>query len=335
MKKTRLTALVALTALTCASLAVAQDANSPSEPQKVRAVLITGTSSGIGLRMTEVLSKNGFFVYAGARKPKDLKRLDAMPNVKSVRLDVTIQSEIDAAVELVKAEGRGLYGLINNAGVSVMGPLIETPEEDMDFLLDVNLLGPYRVTKAFADLIIESKGRIMNVTSIAGIVSGPFGGVYSMSKHGLEAYTDILPVALAGFDVEVAAVEPGNYKSQIVASMVKRMKAKGYSAENSRYGSMLDLITGGGEVARGEFRCQLTFLTRRPAFRFRNSIREATRTRVENSRMSWQTARLETDQSEDLLHRDLTAKPVKVNAWQVSLCSQRPFRSLLYIGYGA
>lgn len=244
MNKTRLIALVVLTALTCAPLAEAQDSNSPAEPRKVRAVLITGTSTGIGLRMTEVLSKNGFFVYAGARKPEDLKRLDAMPNVKSVRLDVTIQSEIDAAVALVKAEGRGLYGLINNAGVSVMGPLIETPEEDMDFLLNVNLLGPYRVTKAFADLIIESKGRIMNVTSIAGIVSGPFGGVYSMSKHGLEAYTDTLAAELARFDVAVAAVEPGNYKSQIVASMVKRMKAKGYSAENSRYGSMLDLITG-------------------------------------------------------------------------------------------
>ncbi len=245
MKKTRLKVLMALTALTCASLAVAQDANSPAEPQKVRAVLITGTSSGIGLRMTEVLSKNGFFVYAGARKPEDLKRLDAMPSVKSVRLDVTIQSEIDAAVELVKAEGRGLYGLINNAGVSVMGPLIETPEDDMEFLLDVNLLGPYRVTKAFADLIIESKGRVMNVTSIAGIVSGPFGGVYSISKHGLEAYTDTLAVELAGFDVAVAAVEPGNYKSQIVASMVKRMKAKGYSPEkDSRYGSMLELVTG-------------------------------------------------------------------------------------------
>ncbi|MEZ6072245.1 MAG: SDR family NAD(P)-dependent oxidoreductase [Pirellulales bacterium] len=245
MKKTRLTAVVAMAALTWTSVAVAQDVNSPAEHDEMRAVLITGTSSGIGRRMTEVLSENGFFVYAGARKPDDLKRLDAMPNVKSIRLDVTIQSEIDAAVELVKSEGRGLYGLINNAGVSVMGPLIETPEEDVDFLLDVNLMGPYRVTKAFADLIIESKGRIMNVTSIAGIVSGPFGGVYSVSKHGLEAYTDTLAVELAGFGVAVAAVEPGNYKSQILASMVERMKAKGYAPkENSRYGSMLELIPG-------------------------------------------------------------------------------------------
>jgi NAD(P)-dependent dehydrogenase (short-subunit alcohol dehydrogenase family) len=208
------------------------------------AVLITGTSSGIGLRMTEVLSQNGFFVYAGARKPADLERLDAMENVKSVRLDVTIQSEIDAAAEFVRAEGRGLYGLINNAGVAVMGPLIEMSEQDMDFQLDVNLFGPYRVTKAFADLLIENEGRVMTVSSIAGILSGPFIGAYSMSKHGVEAYTDALAAELERFDVQVAAVEPGNYKSQITASMLKRMDQTGYSAEGSRYGSMRDIVSG-------------------------------------------------------------------------------------------
>jgi NAD(P)-dependent dehydrogenase (short-subunit alcohol dehydrogenase family) len=239
----------ALAVFTC-SLAVAPVAAQDTED--VRAVLITGTSSGIGLRMTEVLSQNGFFVYAGARKAEDLAGLDAMVNVKAVRLDVTIQSEIDAAAALVQAEGRGLYGLINNAGVSVMGPLIELSQEDMDFQLDVNLFGPYRVTKAFADLLIESEGRIMNVSSIAGILSGPLGGPYSMSKHGVEAYTDALAAELARFNVAVAAVEPGNYKSQILASMVKRMEETGYSAEGSRYGSMLDLI--GGPLDRSQYK---------------------------------------------------------------------------------
>jgi len=222
------------------------------ETENLRAVLVTGASSGIGLRMTEVLSENGFFVYAGVRKPDDMERLDAIANVKSVRLDVTIQSEIDAAVALVRAEGKGLFGLINNAGVSVTGPLIEISEADMQWVFDVNVFGPYRVTKAFADLLIESQGRIMNVSSIAGIVTGPFGGVYSMSKHGVEAYTDALAAELAGFNVAVAAVEPGNYKSRILSSMVKRMKETGYSAEGSRYGSMLDMI--GGSLDRSQFK---------------------------------------------------------------------------------
>jgi len=214
------------------------------ETEDLPAVLITGTSSGIGLRITEVLSENGFFVYAGAREAQDLARLDAMPNVKAVRLDVTIQSEIDAAVALVEAEGRGLFGLINNAGVAVLGPLVEMPEADMVFQLDTNLFGPYRVTAAFSDLIIESQGRIATVGSIAGIVTGPFGGAYSMSKHGVEAYVDALAAELEPLRVKVAVIEPGNYKSQIYASMVKRMDETGYSAEGSRWGSMRDLISG-------------------------------------------------------------------------------------------
>ena len=234
----RLFALTVLAASIVVSPAHAQ------ETESGRAVLVTGTSSGIGLRMTEVLSQNGFYVYAGARKTEDLERLDAMENVKAVRLDVTIENEIDAAVALIRAEGRGLYGLINNAGVAVLGPLIELSEEDMIFQLDANLMGPYRVTRAFADLLIDSQGRVMNVSSIAGILAGPFSGAYSMSKHGVEAYTDALAAELARFSVEVAAVEPGNYKSHILASMVERMKAAGYSAEGSRYGSMLDVISG-------------------------------------------------------------------------------------------
>jgi NAD(P)-dependent dehydrogenase (short-subunit alcohol dehydrogenase family) len=215
------------------------------EAEDVRAVLVTGTSSGIGLRMTEVLSENGFFVYAGAREAEDLERLNAMENVMAVRLDVTIQHEIDAAVELIQAEGRGLYGLINNAGVAVMGPLIELSEEDVQFQLDANLFGPYRVTKAFADLLIESRGRVMTVSSIAGILSGPFIGPYSMSKHGVEAYVDALAAELDRFGIAVAAVEPGNYKSQITANMVARMRETGYSAEGSRYGSMLAMASSG------------------------------------------------------------------------------------------
>jgi NAD(P)-dependent dehydrogenase (short-subunit alcohol dehydrogenase family) len=229
-------------ALVTVSLAAPEVAAQPAE--RMPAVLVTGTSSGIGLRMTEVLSENGFFVYAGARQPNDLARLDAMENVKAVRLDVTVQRDIDAAVALIRAEGRGLYGLINNAGIAVMGPLIELSERDMEAQLDVNLLGPYRMTRAFADLLIESTGRVLTVGSIAGILSGPFNGAYSMSKHGVEAYTDALAAELARFNVAVAVVEPGNFKSQILVSMVKRMEASGYSAEGSRYGSMLDMISG-------------------------------------------------------------------------------------------
>ena len=87
----------------------------------------------------------GFFVYAGARKQADLDALNALANVQAIRLDVTVQADVDAAVATVREGGRGLYGLINNAGVLVMAPLIELREQDLAFQLDANLYGPFRL----------------------------------------------------------------------------------------------------------------------------------------------------------------------------------------------
>ena len=117
-----------------------------------RAVLVTGASSGIGRTTAEYLAAHGFFVYAGARKQADLDALNELENVQAIRLDVNIQEEIDAAVETVRAEGRGLYAVINNAGVVILAPLVEVSEEDLAFQMNVNVFGPYRVTKAFAPI---------------------------------------------------------------------------------------------------------------------------------------------------------------------------------------
>ncbi|MDH3988225.1 MAG: SDR family NAD(P)-dependent oxidoreductase, partial [Gammaproteobacteria bacterium] len=104
-----------------------------SEDGEQKAILITGASTGIGRNMAETLAAEGHYVYAGARKQGDIDELSAIDNIQGIRLDVTVQEEINAAVETVRKEGRGLYGLINNAGVSVAGPLIELSEEDMQF----------------------------------------------------------------------------------------------------------------------------------------------------------------------------------------------------------
>jgi len=200
-----------------------------------KAVLITGASTGIGRNMAETLAKAGYFVYAGARKQADIDELSAIDNVKGVRLDVNVQSDIDAAVELIGNEGRGLYGLVNNAGVAVLSPLIETDEEDMQFQLNVNVFGPYRVTRAFAPLIIERKGRITTTGSISGILSGTFFGPYSMSKHAVEAFTDSLAQEMARFGVAVSVIEPGNYRSAIVDTLFQRMEARRQSPEGSLY----------------------------------------------------------------------------------------------------
>ncbi len=209
------------------------------EPTAAKAVLVTGASSGIGKRTTELLASKGYFVYAGARKQKDLDALNAMKNVEAVRLDVTVQEDIDNAVKQISKGGRGLYGVVNNAGVAIVAPLVEVKEQDLDFLFNVNIYGPYRITKAFFPLLMESKGRVVNISSISGVLSGPLLGPYSMSKHAFEAYNDSLAHELKQFDISVSAIEPGNYASKITASAKKRVVDKGDTYAGSLYEKQL------------------------------------------------------------------------------------------------
>ena len=159
----------------------------------------------------------------------------------ALRLDVTVQEEIDAAVKLVESEGRGLWGIVNNAGINIIDPLIEAEESDLQFLFDVNVFGVFRVTKAFAPMVIESQGRIVNISSIAGVLSGglPAYGMYFMSKHAVEAYSDQLAFEMAGLGVKVSAVEPGNFGSAIGTSRCKRMIA---NSANRKYEYFADVM---------------------------------------------------------------------------------------------
>ena len=150
------TAVIAIAILGSPQSTFAESADDNAQ----KAILVTGASSGIGRKIAETLAANGYFVYARARKQADLDALNEIPNIQSVRLDVTKQDEIDAAVETVRAGSKGLYGLVNNAGIVVLGPITEIDEDELTWILDVNLIGVYRITKAFAPLIIESKGRI-------------------------------------------------------------------------------------------------------------------------------------------------------------------------------
>ena len=211
----------------------------PAAATPQRAVLVTGASSGIGRKTTELLAQNGFFVYATARKDDDLKALGAIPNVQAVRLDVTKQDQIDAAVKTVQDGGRGLYGLINNAGVAVLAPMIEVTEQDLAFQFDVNVYGPYRLTKAFAPLLIASKGRVLTTGSISGIVTWGMGGPYTMSKHAVEAFSETLSLELQPFGVQASVIEPGNYRSEIMTNMRERLARSDYGGEGSRYRQQL------------------------------------------------------------------------------------------------
>ncbi|MFT5499996.1 MAG: NAD(P)-dependent dehydrogenase (short-subunit alcohol dehydrogenase family) [Woeseiaceae bacterium] len=238
---------IAIMALACLLLSVAP---TYAQNQEQKAILVTGATTGIGRNLAETLAAEGHFVYAGARKQSDMDELNSIDNVMAVRLDVTKQGDIDAAVELITNEGRGLYGLVNNAGVAVVAPMIEVSEDDMQFQMNVNLFGPYRVTRAFAPLIIESKGRITTTGSISGILSRPLLGPYAMSKHAIEGYTDSLAVEMEKFAVAVSVVEPGNYNSAIGESRMQRSK---YNSAGSLFTEEMTARTQ-GDGSRSQYK---------------------------------------------------------------------------------
>src|SRR4030095_15833138 len=131
--------ILALVMVVLALPIVGSGESPPAMPQK--AVLVTGASTGIGRKTTERLAADGYFVYAGARRDADLEALNTLKNAQARRLDATKQEDIDAAVATLKNAGRGLYGLINNAGVATIGSVLESPQSEFDLTMDVNVAG--------------------------------------------------------------------------------------------------------------------------------------------------------------------------------------------------
>ena len=186
---------------------------------KNRSVLITGASSGIGRACALHLSRQGFQVFAGVRSGQDADSLqeEAPGNITPLLLDVTDAGSIKSAVERVsEATGGSLYGLINNAGVGLGGPLELLPDDKISQLLKVNVLGAVAVTQAFLPLIRNNRGgRIITISSISGRIALPGLSVYAASKFALEALSDALRVELKPFNIAVVLIEPGNVATPI------------------------------------------------------------------------------------------------------------------------
>lgn len=185
------------------------------QDNQARSILVTGATTGIGRNLAETLAGEGYHVYAGARTNSEMAELNAIKNITAVRLDVTKQDQIDAAVAMIRNKGTGLYGLVNNAGIGGGGPVLQTTIEDQTGVYQVNVEGVYRITKAFAPLIIESKGRITSTGSVAGTISNAGFNAYSGSKHWIEAFTDALVDEMTSKGVAVSVIEPGNYQTHI------------------------------------------------------------------------------------------------------------------------
>jgi len=186
--------------------------------QQRGAVVVTGASSGIGAACARRLAGLGFHVFAGVRSDADAERIAReIPDLTPLHLDVTDGEMIHAAAQTVAAalDGRGLAGLVNNAGVAVPAPVEHQPIGDFRRQIEVNLIGQVAVTQAFLPQLRAARGRIVNVSSIGGKVAVPLLGAYAASKFGLEGFSDTLRRELRPWGVQVAVIEPGTIATPI------------------------------------------------------------------------------------------------------------------------
>jgi len=195
-------------------LLMSQNADAPAP-----AVLITGSSTGIGAACALDLDGRGFRVFAGVRSEADGERLrrQGSERLSPVRIDVTEPESIRAAAEQVSAAvgEAGLAGLVNNAGILVSAPLELVDLDRLRRQLEVNVIGVVAVTQAFLPLLRAGRGRIVNVGSISGRIVAPLLGPYAASKFALEALTDALRVELRKWGISVSIVEADTVKTPI------------------------------------------------------------------------------------------------------------------------
>ncbi len=184
-----------------------------------KTVVVTGASTGIGWGSVKVLARDGWRVFAGVRRETDAARLKSEfgDAVRPLVFDVTDAEAVGAAAKAVdQALGGGtLGGLVNNAGIAVLGPLLHLKPEDFARQLAVNLSGPLIVTQAFAPLLGADRtrtgppGRIVMISSVGGLNAPPFLGAYSASKFGLEGLSESLRRELMLYGIDVVIINPG------------------------------------------------------------------------------------------------------------------------------
>lgn len=204
-------------------------------------VLVTGASSGIGEATAVHLAHKGFKVFAGARRREKLDDLRAVAEgtITPVTLDVTESDSINAVMREIESHGAPLYGLVNNAGISVTGPLENIPVEEWRRQFETNVFGLVAMTQAVLPAMrAQGAGRIVNVGSVAGRIASPFMPAYAASKHAVEGLSDSLRREVAPFGIKVSVIRPG-----FINTPFGEQEQDGfvqYAKENGPYAAALD-----------------------------------------------------------------------------------------------
>lgn len=185
-----------------------------------KTALITGATGGLGDATCQYLRQRGWHVVAADFDRDALGRLEGQENITPVFIDVTDTDSVKAALVQVSERIDGLDAIVNFAGILAVGSMIEMSEVTLQRVLDVNVMGTFRVNQVFFPLIKARKGRIINISSETGWQSGgPFNGAYAASKHSIEAYSDSLRRELALLDIAVIKIQPGPFKTEMVSGI--------------------------------------------------------------------------------------------------------------------
>jgi NADP-dependent 3-hydroxy acid dehydrogenase YdfG len=182
------------------------------------AILITGCSSGIGRATAEHLVGHGYTVYATARRPESIAEL-AERCCRTLALDVTSEDSMAAAIAAVEDEHGSVGALVNNAGYAVSGAIEAVSVDQLRDEFETNVFGYVRM----AQLVLPGmrrarRGRIVNISSVAGRVTMPGAGAYAASKYAVEAISDALRFEVRGFGVQVIVIEPGPIRTEFTGT---------------------------------------------------------------------------------------------------------------------
>ena len=239
-------------------------------------ILITGASSGIGYETAEALARKGHKVYGAARRTEKIAPLEAL-GVTAIRMDVTDEASLQAGVNaILEKEGR-IDVLINNAGYGSFGAIETVPVEEARRQLEVNVFAMARLTQlVLPGMRANRHGRIINISSLAGRMTIPFGGWYNVSKYSVEAFSDALRMETMPFGIKVSIIEPGGIKTDwgtiAAGHLTENTKGTAYEQAAGREAAILrkgyssNLLSSPSKVARKIVRAATS---RRPRLRYR------------------------------------------------------------------
>ena len=216
-----------------------------------RSILITGCSSGIGLASARMMKARGWRVLATARQPDDLKRLTEEYGLEALYLELADSDAIAAcAEEALSRTGGRLYALFNNAAYSQPGAIEDVPAHALRHQLEVNVVGTHDLTRRIIPAMrANGRGRIVQCSSVLGLISAPWRGAYCASKFALEALTDALRLELQGSGIHVSLIEPGPIRTRFVenarAAAIANLDLE-HSVHREQYRQMLESLERGG-----------------------------------------------------------------------------------------